>query len=187
MVKIFRIISILIFLIFYSCSSAVFSGNSGAVKQSPYLYYQKKAVSPNVQYTEEQAKADIAETEACSKIKDIPKTAIQYEGVPYKFGGNTPSGFDCSGLSSYVYAKNGIKIPRSASHQYKELKSVKIPKPGDLLFFKISNNNKVSHVGIYLGNNKMIHAPREGKPVSIVSIKNSYWKKTYAGARTVCP
>ncbi len=168
-----------------SCSSSIFRGS---VKESPYIYYLDD--TPNVHYTEEQARRDVEESSAggfsCEKIKKVPVTALQYQGVMYKFGGNTPEGFDCSGLSSYVYSQNGIQIPRSASQQYAKLNPIKIPKKGDLIFFKINNSSIVSHVGIYLGDNKMIHAPHEGKPVMVVSVKNDYWKKTYAGARTVC-
>lgn len=185
MKKIVQLINIFLIAAFYSCSSGVFSGN-GQVKQSPYLYYQDKPAS-SLQYTEEQAKADAAKFNTCPKLKNVPETALKYKGVPYKFGGNTPQGFDCSGLSSYVYKENGINIPRSASAQHKALKLVKKPKPGDLLFFDISGKKRVSHVGIYLGNNEMIHAPREGKPVSIVSLKNPYWKKTYVSSGSVCP
>lgn len=115
---------------------------------------------------------------------EIVNIARQYLGTPYKFGGTSPSsGFDCSGLVEYVYEKAGYRLPHSAGKQYGSLTPVRVPEPGDLLFFKI-NGRSVSHVGIYAGNYRFIHAPRTGKKVSYADMRNSYWRKRYAGARS---
>ncbi|GIX41787.1 MAG: hypothetical protein KatS3mg129_1520 [Leptospiraceae bacterium] len=113
----------------------------------------------------------------------IVEIAKRYLGTPYKSGGQTPKGFDCSGFTMYVYKKAGYDIPRSTKFQYLKLKPVKIPKKGDLVFFDI-NGRGISHVGLYIGNFKFIHAPRTGKVVEIVDIRNPYWKKRYRGARS---
>ncbi len=119
------------------------------------------------------------------KRKQIINTATQYIGTPYRHGGSTPSGFDCSGYVYYVYNKNGIRISRSTAQQYAQ--GQKIPytmaQPGDLLFFRI-HNSQVSHVGIFIGNNTFIHAPSSGKHVRYDSINNPYWKKRFCGAVT---
>jgi D-gamma-glutamyl-meso-diaminopimelic acid endopeptidase CwlS/peptidoglycan endopeptidase LytE len=107
----------------------------------------------------------------------------QYLGVPYKSGGTTPAGFDCSGFTMFVYQKAGYKLPRSTKAQYDYLKPIKVPKKGDLVFFDIDGNG-ISHVGIYLGEFKFIHAPSTGKRVEIVDLRNQYWKKRYRGSRT---
>lgn len=119
------------------------------------------------------------------KRKQILTTATQYIGTPYRHGGTTPSGFDCSGYVYFVYEKNNIKIPRSTLQQYK--KGQKIPyrmaQPGDLVFFRI-NMGEISHVGIFVGNDTFVHAPSSGKHVRYDSIANPYWKKRFCGAVT---
>ncbi|WP_446666606.1 C40 family peptidase [Flexivirga sp. B27] len=94
--------------------------------------------------------------------------AEKYLGVPYVWGGSTPSqGFDCSGLTSYVYKQAGMYIPRTASQQQSYMKRTSSPQPGDLVFF----GSPAYHVGIYLGNNMMIAAPKPGDVVK----KQSIW------------
>jgi cell wall-associated NlpC family hydrolase len=120
-----------------------------------------------------------------TKRHAVVKTAEKYMGVKYKFGGKDPSGFDCSGYSSYVYEKNGISIPHSAQQQYANGKriGIKKAKPGDLVFFRITGW-KISHVGIYLGDYKFIHAPSRGKSISVDDMRKDYWQKRYAGTVT---
>lgn len=115
--------------------------------------------------------------------KDIVMTAKKYVGVRYKNGGATPSGFDCSGFTMYVYEKNGLSIPRTAIQQFDSGRRIGFPslKPGDLVFF-IIKGAEVSHVGIYVGRHRFIHAPRQGKKVSYASLDNPYWKKKCVGA-----
>ncbi len=100
------------------------------------------------------------------KGQQIISIAKQYLGVPYVWGGATPSGFDCSGLTQYVYAKAGISIPRVAHLQQNYLKPTSSPQPGDLVFF----GSPAYHVGIYLGNNTEIAAPYPGQVVRIQPI-----------------
>ncbi|HOP63558.1 MAG TPA: C40 family peptidase [Spirochaetota bacterium] len=119
------------------------------------------------------------------KRYSIVKTARKYIGVKYKFGGESPAGFDCSGYSRYVYKKNGLLLPHSAQQQYARGKRIGIRKarPGDLVFFRISGW-KISHVGIYMGDYTFLHAPRRGKRVSYEDIRKNYWRKRYAGTVT---
>lgn len=105
-------------------------------------------------------------------------------GSPYKPGGKDPSGFDCSGFTGYVYRKGGYKLPATSDGQYAFVKKIKEPKEGDLVFFKI-DGNKISHVGIYTGNGRFIHAPSSGKSVSYANLEDRYWKEHYAGAGTI--
>jgi cell wall-associated NlpC family hydrolase len=88
-------------------------------------------------------------------------------GVPYRYGGSSPSGFDCSGLVAYVYAKLGISLPHNAAAQYSYGRSVDRGrlKPGDLVFF-----HGLGHVGLYIGHGRIIHAPQSGERVSIQSL-----------------
>ncbi|MCS7204478.1 MAG: C40 family peptidase [Leptospiraceae bacterium] len=113
----------------------------------------------------------------------IVEIAKSYIGTPYKEGGDTPKGFDCSGFTMFVYRKAGYKIPRTTKDQYLQLEPVKKPKIGDLVFFKLESNS-VSHVGIYIGNFQFIHAPSTGKSVEISDLRNPYWRKRYVGSRS---
>lgn len=92
--------------------------------------------------------------------------AERYLGVPYVWGGTTPSGFDCSGFTSYVYRQLGINLPRTAAAQQAALTPVSNPQPGDLVFF----GSPAYHVGIYLGNGMEIAAPKPGDHVKIQPI-----------------
>jgi len=118
---------------------------------------------------------------------EIVRTATQYIGVPYQWGGESPdTGFDCSGLTMVVYQLNGLDLPRSSKQQWKAGRPVKQGQvaKGDLVFFATSGGNRVSHVGIYTGNGKFLHAPRKGRKIRIASLSNPYYKTRYLGARS---
>lgn len=101
------------------------------------------------------------------------------------FGGTTPSGFDCSGFTQYVFAKNGMSLPRVSRDQYQVGSSVSFSnlKPGDLVFFSLANNGVVDHVGIYVGNGQFINAS-SSKGVTIYTL-GTYWKSAFVGAKRV--
>ncbi|TNM61164.1 hypothetical protein FHN55_17185 [Streptomyces sp. NP160] len=100
-------------------------------------------------------------------------TASQYIGTPYRFGGTTPSGFDCSGYTQHVFAKNGISIPRTADAQMDASTRISASqaRPGDLVFFV--RGGRAYHVGIYTGDGRMMDSPRSGKTVTERSIWGS--------------
>jgi hypothetical protein len=117
----------------------------------------------------------------------IVATAQRFLGLPYAWGASSPhKGFDCSGLTMAVYKLNGLSLPRSSREQYKTGISVKKSRllKGDLVFFATSRGRKVSHVGIYAGNNKFIHAPGYNKHICTESLSNPYFRERYVGART---
>ena len=115
----------------------------------------------------------------------VVQTSLQYIGVPYVFGGTTPSGFDCSGFVRYVFANAGISLPRTADVQYEMGYPVSTGEliPGDLVFFSTYEYGP-SHVGIYLGDGSFINAS-SSRGVAIDSLYSSYWGSCYIGARRV--
>lgn len=119
------------------------------------------------------------------KTKQILSTAYKYSGTPYVWGRSSPSGFDCSGFTQYVFAKNGVSLPRVSRDQYNKGTSVAFNalQPGDLVFFSLSSGGKISHVAIYIGNNQFFGAT-SSKGVRVLSF-TSYWKNAYVGAKRV--
>ena len=116
--------------------------------------------------------------------KSAASYAATMVGRPYKYGGASPSGFDCSGLVFFSYQQAGITLPRSTAEQRRATKHVKVSelKRGDLLFFD-QEGKKNSHVGIYLGERRFVHAPSSGKHVRNDTLDNPYWKKHLSEAR----
>ena len=127
----------------------------------------------SVAYAAEQNPADRAAASAAKMV-----------GKPYRYGGASPTGFDCSGLISFSYQQAGFSLPRNTSQQRRATQRVKLAelKPGDLLFFD-QEGRKNSHVGIYLGERRFVHAPSSGKHVRNDSLDNPYWKKHLSEVR----
>jgi len=119
---------------------------------------------------------------------DLILQAMSLLGVAYRFGGTSPtSGLDCSGFIQYIFKKSlRVSLPRTAAEMAHTGRAVDRSElaPGDLVFFN-TRGFANSHVGMYMGNNKFIHAPRTGKSVEVVSLSSSYWAARYNGARRV--
>lgn len=118
-------------------------------------------------------------------VSRILDTAFACTGTPYVYGGTSRGGFDCSGFVGYVFAKNGVKLPRTSLEQSSRGTAVSRGnlQSGDLVFFR-TRGSRVSHVGIYIGNNKFIHASSGGGRVRTDSL-TGYYAQRYAGARRV--
>lgn len=116
-----------------------------------------------------------------SIARTLTRDALRFLGTPYVFGGTSTSGFDCSGYVQHVFAMLGVSIPRTADAQYYAGRHIRGGmKPGDLVFFQTYEPGP-SHVGIYLGNGKFVHASSHGVMVS--SLSDSYWSSRYIGAK----
>jgi len=119
---------------------------------------------------------------------DMVRAAMGFLGVPYRRGGNNAAqGFDCSGFTRYVFERSlGLVLPRRAEEQARlsELLTVRKEelRPGDLVFFNTMRRT-FSHVGIYVGEGKFIHAPRTGASVRVEDMRDSYWERRFTGAR----
>ena len=131
----------------------------------------------------------VSRSGAPSDAMRILKTAAQYLGTPYKYGGSGPGGFDCSGFAQYVYKQNGYNLPRTAAAQYGLGSAVAKSnlQPGDLVFFKCYNSS-IDHVGIYTGSGQFIHSssPSSGG-VIYSSLSEGFYARTYYGAKRIIP
>ncbi|MFT4412996.1 LysM peptidoglycan-binding domain-containing protein [Fredinandcohnia humi] len=120
-------------------------------------------------------------------LQALVKDSYNFIGVPYKWGGTTTAGFDCSGFVSFMHARHGIDIPRVTSADYYRMGTAVSKanlQPGDLVFFAVNDTGRISHVGFYVGNNEFISAT-SSSGIAVVSMSNSYWSKYYVGAKRV--
>ncbi len=118
---------------------------------------------------------------------ELVSTVKRFIGVPYRWGGeDRKNGFDCSGLTMVSYRLNGLNLPRNSRAQFRAGRFVakKNLKKGDLVFFATKGGKRVTHVGMYIGYGKFIHAPRTGKTVRVANLSSSFFRKTYVGGRS---
>ena len=145
------------------------------------------AIEEDAALSEEETVGVAAETPEAtvappSQYGGVVGIAMQYLGVPYVWGGASPSGFDCSGFTLYVYAQVGVSLPHYTGSQWQMGVPVSRDdlQPGDLVFF-----NGLGHMGIYIGGGQMIHAPHTGDVVKISDINSGWYASTYDGARRI--
>jgi cell wall-associated NlpC family hydrolase len=114
----------------------------------------------------------------------VAGTALSLRGAPYRNGGTTPEGFDCSGFVQYVYRLHGVAVPRETREQFRLGRSLKREAlvPGDLVFFTTVAPG-ASHVGIVIGPDQFVHAPSERGVVRVERLSAEYWNRRYVGAR----
>ena len=120
---------------------------------------------------------------------ELISSAMGLLGVAYRYGGTSAStGFDCSGFMQHIFKRSmGVNLPRTSAAQAQMGVGVSRSElqPGDMVFFRTMGRGRISHVGLYIGNNRFIHAPRTGKRIEVTSLSNKYWNAKYAFARRV--
>ena len=149
------------------------------------------APSPKVEFSEPASSQSSSKRTAALSRREADEligNAMGLLGVSYRFGGSSvSSGFDCSGFMQHIFRKTmQINLPRTSAEQAKMGVAVSRSElqPGDMVFFSTSRG-RISHVGLYIGNNRFIHAPRTGKSIEITSLGNKYWNSKYVTARRV--
>lgn len=152
-----------------------------------------KSMGNRAEETRQQMVAEAArlleeEMNASANLREnVLEVAASYLGTPYRRGGSSPSGFDCSGYVSYVMAKHGIVLPRTTASMFKAVDKIESHEltPGDLVFFTTYKAGP-SHVGIYVGDNTFIHAPSSGRTVDYDRLDDGgYWQNRFIGAASV--
>ncbi len=135
-----------------------------------------------VKGTAKKVSNSVATNSANTKLQRAVSIALGQQGVPYVFGGSSPSGFDCSGLVYYSYRNAGLSVYRTTAAGFYSISTpTSSPKVGDMVFFKNTYKAGISHIGLYMGNGRFIAA--SGNKVQISSVYESYWKAHFAGYR----
>ena len=121
---------------------------------------------------------DATTSRADASGERIAEVALSLRGSPYRYGGDGPDAFDCSGLVQYSYRQAGFDVPRTTDAQYDAVDRVYLSQlqPGDVLFFRIDGMG-VQHVGVYVGDQRFVHAPKTGTPVHMSSLAQRYWRR----------
>ncbi len=134
-------------------------------------------------------RAAVRGPEPTPEARAVVSTARSQLGKPYRYGGASPeTGFDCSGLTGWVYAQHRVALPRQTQDQFNTGRKVEKEelRPGDLVFFETYSKG-VSHVGIYIGKETFIHASHSGGSVRAEHLSLRYWERCYLGARRYLP
>lgn len=157
-----------------------------ASAKSPLFFRDGKSTGTSVSVSALKNSANYTQGTTSPTASAIISTAKKYIGVPYLWGGTTPSGFDCSGFVQFVFKAHGISLNRTCETQYKHGTYVSKSnlQPGDLVFFQNTYKAGISHVGIYIGNGQFIHAS-SSKGVVISNLSSSYYVSHYYGARRI--
>mgnify|MGYP000988351561 FL=1 len=161
-----------------------------APAQAPQINFQPaRAATPVVHPIPSASAAPVRASRSSDSADELIGSAMGLLGVAYRYGGTSAStGFDCSGFMQHIFRRSmGLNLPRTSAEQAKMGVGVSRGElqPGDMVFFRTMGRGRISHVGLYIGNDRFIHAPRTGKRIEITSLSNKYWNAKYAFARRV--
>jgi len=122
-----------------------------------------------------------------SRAADVRTVALQYLGTPYRYGADSSTAVDCASYVRRVFRAIGSELPRTAVEQFRAGRAIAFDelRVGDLLFFRDTYRRGVSHVGIYVGDGKFVHAAGRARRVAVASIRSAYFRKRFAGARRI--
>lgn len=126
--------------------------------------------------------------DAASYRRSVSEHALAMVGVAYRYGGASPDGgFDCSGLVYYAYTMSGVSVPRTSQDQFRAARKIALSaaERGDIMFFQ--DQEKLSHVAIYVGAGRFVHAPASGRSVSVASIETPYYQRHLVGVGRLIP
>lgn len=172
---------LLIGLLFSNCSSVRLTKDVTKERSRPKKTRTRTAPKPDIVKTNSKSNLSLRD--------NIIQSAMQYKGIHYVYGGKTPSGFDCSGFTSYVFKENGISLRGASRDQAQKGKAKQLnqAEPGDLIFFK--NNGKVTHVSIVVDKNRdnlwVMHSTSSRGVVKDEILHSSYWKPKIGGVRDI--
>lgn len=174
----------------YSIIHALWRGNNVKVIGKSNGWYQIKLTDGRIGWASGQyLNLNNSKTTRQEKVDSLIDYSKSFLGTPYVYGGDSPSdgGFDCSGFSKYVFGKYGYTLNRISKDQ--ALNGTYVSRAnlqsGDLIFYSFQGNGVISHVGIYLGNGKMINSPKTGDVVKITDVTTNYWTSRYVTARRI--
>ena len=172
-------------ILLLACASAQAAPDAVPDADMDSALHQQRLLS---QFVEIRQNVSVQAHEVVDRTSDLVVTAMGFLGVPYRRGGNSAeTGFDCSGFVRAIYQQTaGMLLPRRADQQANATEKIDKNelKPGDLVFFN-TMRHAFSHVGIYLGDNHFVHAPRTGTEIRVENMNQSYWVKRYNGARRI--
>lgn len=174
----------------YSIMHMLWHGNTVKIIGESNGWYQIKLTDGRIGWSDSRyLSLNNQGTTRQEKVNAVIAYAKSFTGTPYVYGSNSPSngGFDCSGFTQYVFRKYGYTLNRVSKDQ--ALNGTYVPRgytqPGDLVFYSFAGNGVISHVGIYLGNGKMINSPKTGDTVKITDVTTSYWTSRYVTTRRI--
>lgn len=170
-----------------AATAAVYTPSADRISAVVRIPTKVHAAAPGLPRTQVVSQAAAIRIARAREVRgDVLKIARKQLGDPYVAGSAGPNGFDCGGLVQYVFKKAGVKLMRSSRQQYTQVTKIsrKQAQPGDLVFFF---ERGAHHVGIYIGNGKMIDAPGRGDRVRVSPIAGSWWGRTYTGMGRVVP
>ncbi|OFJ76350.1 hypothetical protein HMPREF2844_08505 [Neisseria sp. HMSC072F04] len=158
--------------------------------QAPQINFQPaRTATPVVHSIPSASAAPVRASRSSDSADELIGSAMGLLGVAYRYGGTSAStGFDCSGFMQHIFRRSmGLNLPRTSAEQAKMGVGISRGElqPGDMVFFRTMGRGRISHVGLYIGNDRFIHAPRTGKRIEITSLSNKYWNAKYAFARRV--